>query len=54
MTDEEVALAIRYLDPEFAAKRIAEDPDTILGVSVSFLILLASAVIYICLYMRTL
>ena len=53
-TDAEIALAIRYLDPEFAAKRTAEDTGTILGISVAFLTFLAGALIYICLSVRTL
>ena len=53
-TDIEIALAIHYLDPEFAAKRSAEDTGTILGISVAFLALLAGALTYICFYVRTL
>jgi len=53
-TDAEIALAIRYLDPEFAAKRTAEDAGSILGISVTFLTLLAGALTYIYLYVRTL
>ena len=53
-TDAEIALAIHYLDPEFAAKPTAEDTSTIIGISVTFLTLLAGALTYIYLYVRML
>ena len=53
-TDAEIALSIHCLDPEFAAKRTAEDTGTILGISVAFLTFLAGTLTYICLYVRTL
>ena len=53
-SDAEIALAINYLDPEFAAKRTAEDTGQILGISVAFLTLLAGALTYICLNVRML
>ena len=42
-TDAEIALAIHYLDPEFAVKRAVGDTATILGISVTFLTFLAGA-----------
>ena len=53
-TDAEIALAIHYLDPEFAAKTTAKDTGTIIGISVTFLTLLAGALTYIYLYVRML
>lgn len=54
LTDAEITWAIRYLDPDLCAERTGEDAGTLVGICITLLIGLASAITWICLYMRSL
>jgi len=51
--DAEIALAIRYLDPEFNAEGHGEDDGTVFAIVISSVTWLTGALTYISLYMRT-
>ena len=53
MTDEQIASAIRYLDPDRDRKRSDLDAGTVLVICFSLLILLIGALAIIWLYMGT-
>jgi hypothetical protein len=53
MTDEQIASAIRYLDPDRDNKRSDLDAGTVLVICLSLLILLTGSLPIICLYLRT-
>jgi hypothetical protein len=50
MTDAEIMLAIRYLDPDLTAHRTAVEGGTILGICITLLTMLPGAMSYICPY----
>jgi hypothetical protein len=54
LTDAEITWAIRYLDPDLCAERTRENPGTLVGICISLLTGLTSAITYICVYMRNL
>jgi hypothetical protein len=53
ITDAEITMAIRYLDPDGIDERSNCDWDTMLGIDLSFVIVLAGVLAYLWLYMRT-
>ena len=54
VTDAEVALAIRYLDPEYPdGERTGDRTDTVFMICFSLIVLLAGALACILLYLRT-
>ena len=54
LTDAETMWAIRYLDPDLCAERSGKDVGTLVGICITLLTGLTSAITYICLYMRDL
>jgi hypothetical protein len=54
VTDAEITLAIRYLDPDVCAGKTGEDTGTVVGIGITLVTALTGALAYICLYMRTL
>jgi hypothetical protein len=54
LTDAEIMWAIRDLDPDSYAGENGKDAGTVVGICITFLIALTSALTYICLYVRSL
>lgn len=51
--DEEVASAIRYLDPDRNAERSVDETGTFLTICISMLVLLVGGLAYVWFYLRT-
>ena len=54
LTDADITLAIRYLDPDLCAEKAGEDTGTAVGIGITLLTALAGALTYIGLYVRDL
>ena len=54
LTDAEIALAIRYLDPDVCVQGTGEDAGTLIGICITLLTVSISAITYISLYLRNL
>jgi hypothetical protein len=52
LTDAEITWAIRYLDPDLCAEGTGEDAGKVLGICITLLIALTSALTYIGLYVH--
>jgi hypothetical protein len=54
LTDGEIMLAIRYLDPDLCADKAGENTGTAVGIGITLLTALAGALTYIGVYVRDL
>ena len=54
LTDTEITWAILYLDPDVHAGRAREDASRLVGICVTLVAGLTSAIAYICFYVRSL
>ena len=54
LSDAEITWAIRYLDPDVCAGRTGKDAGTLVGICITLLTGITSAITFICLYVRNL